>query len=100
MSAACQDVSEHSLVETARLLTSELVTNALQHGTGTIQLRVRCSPDQVLVEVFDEGKAEPHLLALEPERTGKGLHIVEELAHQWGVTHYSNAKSVWFVVRP
>jgi anti-sigma regulatory factor (Ser/Thr protein kinase) len=88
------------LVIDAQLLTSELVSNAIRHGSGEIEMRVRASPDQVLVEVWDQSVEEPKLLPLDPDRPGgNGMRVVEALAHQWGVTHFPNAKSVWFVVR-
>src|SRR5690242_3399179 len=47
VASACEGLPDE-LVSRAQLLTSEIVTNALQHGLGDLELRVRCSPDQVL----------------------------------------------------
>src|SRR5687768_9616091 len=41
--------------EDATLLASELVTNALVHGIGTITLRIDVEPAALRVEVSDEG---------------------------------------------
>ena len=78
----------------AVLMVSELVTNALRHGTGTISLRIDTQPDRLRVEVSDEGD-----VALKPNPTpgadgGWGLRIVETLADAWGVTDGST--KVWF----
>jgi anti-sigma regulatory factor (Ser/Thr protein kinase) len=83
----------------ATLMVSELVTNALQHGVGTISLRIDLEPVGLRIEVSDEGE-----VALSPTPTpgahgGWGLRIVEELADEWGVRDGSTR--VWFrVYRP
>ncbi|HUA70919.1 MAG TPA: ATP-binding protein [Solirubrobacteraceae bacterium] len=43
-------------LDTARLLVSELVTNAVIHGRGEITLRATLDEDRLLVEVIDEGR--------------------------------------------
>jgi anti-sigma regulatory factor (Ser/Thr protein kinase) len=78
----------------AALMVSELVTNALVHGTGTMTLRIDRKPDGVRVEVADEG-----LVSIDPSPTpgahgGWGLRIVEELADDWGIAEGST--KVWF----
>jgi anti-sigma regulatory factor (Ser/Thr protein kinase) len=78
----------------AALMVSELVTNALVHGVGTITLRIDLEVDVLRVEVADEGE-----VALDPSPTpgahgGLGLRIVERLADDWGVRDGSTR--VWF----
>ena len=78
----------------AALMVSELVTNALVHGTGTISLRIDVEQGSVRVEVSDQGE-----VALAPSPTpgahgGWGLRIVEQLADDWGVLDGST--KVWF----
>jgi anti-sigma regulatory factor (Ser/Thr protein kinase) len=80
--------------EDAALMVSELVTNAFLHGTGTISLRIEVEASMLRVEVSDEGNA-----ALAPTLTpgahgGWGLHIVDQLADDWGVLEGST--KVWF----
>ena len=75
-------------------MVSELVSNALVHGTGTISLRIDIEPDAVRIEVSDEGE-----VAVAPSPTpgahgGWGLRIVEQLADDWGVLDGST--KVWF----
>jgi anti-sigma regulatory factor (Ser/Thr protein kinase) len=80
--------------ENALLVTSELVTNAYQHGRGTIELRLGVARGQVLIEVIDEG--EPCRVAMR-RRTGPvggwGLRIVDRLASEWGV--HKGTTHVW-----
>src|SRR3954447_19456674 len=98
VAGACEGLPE-DLVNRARLLTSELVTNAVMYGDGELEMRVLRSPDQVLVEVLDQSPEEPQLLPLDPDRPGgNGLRLVEALAYRWGVSHFTNSKSVWFVI--
>jgi anti-sigma regulatory factor (Ser/Thr protein kinase) len=80
--------------EDAALLVSELVTNALVHGIGTITLRIDVEPAALRVEVSDEGN-----VALAPSPTpgahgGWGLRIVDQLADEWGVL--AGSTKVWF----
>ena len=75
-------------------MVSELVTNALVHGIGTITLRIDVEPAALRVEVSDEGN-----VALAPSPTpgahgGWGLRIVDQLADDWGVLEGST--KVWF----
>ena len=99
VSGACEGLPEE-LIDKARLLTSELVTNALMYGSGELEMRVRASPDEVSVEVFDQSDEDPHLLPLDPDLPrGSGLRLVEAIASNWGVSHFPRGKAVWFVVR-
>lgn len=85
--------------ETAALLTSEVVTNAFLHGRSNAHLCVETSPGRVRVEVGDDNVREPHLAEPEPEATnGRGLHIVDALATDWGVHAKEHGKSVWFEI--
>jgi anti-sigma regulatory factor (Ser/Thr protein kinase) len=69
------------------LVTSELFTNAVQHGSGWLDLYVTVSMDVLRIAVVDEGDRTP---AMRPDpvptttRTGRGLRIVDALASDWG----------------
>lgn len=75
------------VVENARLISSELVTNAYRHGEGEIELRVRVLDQRVRIEVIDAGTRQaPAVRARAGDETGGwGLRIVDHLALQWGV---------------
>lgn len=81
--------------ESACLIASELVTNALRHGQGKIELRLTMLSRFVRVEVVDEGTDQaPAVRHAEPgESGGWGLRIVDQLAVQWGV--FEGTTHVW-----
>ncbi|WP_436978088.1 SpoIIE family protein phosphatase [Streptomyces sp. enrichment culture] len=86
-----------ALVDTAELLVSEVVTNAVRHArTGPVRLRlVRC--DALLCEVADDGHELPVLLnARESDEAGRGLSVVSRLAAGWGTSRTDRGKTVWF----
>jgi anti-sigma regulatory factor (Ser/Thr protein kinase) len=90
------------LMETLRLLVTELVTNSVRHThVPTITLRVAIGRSAVLTEVFDEGPVfDPDDLDEAGSDTrGWGLFLVERLAHSWGVMEDGASKRVWFELR-
>jgi len=84
------------LVDDAELLVSELVTNALRHGRGGIELRAALDGNRLFVEVVDEGSGFERTLRRSDfdQVGGWGLEIVEELASRWGV--HEGTTHVWF----
>lgn len=88
-------------VDTARLLVSELVTNAVLHARTEIHLRYRVQGTRARVEVADGRRDGPLPKRYAPDSpTGRGLRLVSGLASEWGVTRSSEGKIVWFVVTP
>jgi anti-sigma regulatory factor (Ser/Thr protein kinase) len=88
-----------TLVDDVVLATSELVTNAIVHGLGPIDLRMRMNSREVLVEVQDRGTFQPRKLRPTAEdEHGRGLQIVAALAERWGTRATEDGKSVWCVV--
>ena len=91
------------MVEVALLLTSELVTNAVKYGGENIVLTVRDEPDLFRVEVHDDGPRAPRVIAAASHAVGgRGLQLVESLAHEWGTSARASGqdgKVVWFTLR-
>ena len=90
------------LVETLRLLVTELVTNSVKHtGARTIELTVRVGNSTVLTEVSDAGPGFDPVKTGSPsdDHTGWGLFLVEPLAERWGVDKDGGASRVWFELR-
>lgn len=82
----------------ARLLVSELVTNAVTHGRGRITLRAQLSERRLLVEVIDEGGGFQREARADGFHTaaagGWGLNVVDAESSRWGVG--SDSSRVWF----
>jgi anti-sigma regulatory factor (Ser/Thr protein kinase) len=96
--------SQHVSTDTdaATLLTSEIVTNAIQHtesgtGEGTVTIVVIRVPHGVLVEVTDDGSAgAPVVKGDLYAADGHGLFLVQHLASQWGYLREPAGTTVWF----
>ena len=90
-----------ALTETAELLVSELVTNAIQHAGGEIRLRLQRDPDggPLLCEVCDHTRTPPELQeqSATAER-GRGILLVDELSRKWGYRRTATGKIVWFTL--
>ncbi|KPI12155.1 hypothetical protein OK006_11121 [Actinobacteria bacterium OK006] len=74
------------LVEPMKLLTSELITNALEHGDGLgVSLLLSCSRETVRLTVDDGSRESPQLAAPELDaESGRGLWIVAAIASEYG----------------
>lgn len=84
----------------AKLLLSELVTNALLHGSPVITIALTTSADGVRLEVHDTSHAFPDRPPHNPgpcQATGRGLLLIDALSSGWGVTATENypGKTVW-----
>ena len=89
------------VIETAELLTTELVTNAVVHVGCKSQLSIRVGGGSVRVEVTDPDDRLPTMAAPDPDAIGgRGLIIVNGLASAWGVERADGGKAVWFELSP
>jgi anti-sigma regulatory factor (Ser/Thr protein kinase) len=88
-----------SLLETLRLLVTELVANSVRHADAeAVTLKVVVGPRAVLTEVTDAGPGFDPASTGTPraDHSGWGLFLVERLAKRWGVTRAGQATRVWF----
>lgn len=103
------------LVETAELLVSELITNAVNHAGGTMEPPDDlCEPagdippvilsvsrfDALLVQVWD-ASSEPVVRreAADDDVDGRGLDLVDALSKEWGCEVLeTGGKVVWFAI--
>jgi len=77
---------------------SELVTNAVVHASGAVQVLADYDGVRVRVEVHDEDPGTPHAHVTAPtelDEHGRGLQLVAMLADKWGSTATSAGKAVW-----
>jgi hypothetical protein len=99
-----------ALIEDAVVISSELATNAIRHGTppavgdatgvresGRVELTWCLQASRLICVVTDQTGAPPALAAGGPEaESGHGLQIVGALAIAWGWTILSTGeKAVW-----
>ncbi|MFF0214182.1 SpoIIE family protein phosphatase [Streptomyces vinaceus] len=77
------------------LVLSELITNAIRHGSEPV--RVRLLHDRVLTcEVFDGSSSSPRLhYAKTTDEGGRGLFLVAQLSRRWGARYTPEGKVIW-----
>src|SRR5882757_8194284 len=98
-----------ALVDTAELLATEVLTNALQHTGGGAVLIATLSPGpehRLRVEVHDSAAhrlrtpvragAGGAAVGGEHATSGRGLILVQALADAWGTSVLGTGKVVWF----
>lgn len=85
--------------DTAVLLTSELLTNAVLHGRSAVGLRIHIDTSCVRVEVRDDNDRPPRVDHPDSGAlSGRGMWLVEALASRWGVRGEAAGKTVWVEV--
>lgn len=89
------DELEPEELDSAKLICSELVTNAVLHGEGSIALEVDLDENRLMIEVIDEGRGFEHEVREVPfeEVSGRGLTIVDAVANRWGI--HEGTTHVW-----
>ncbi|MDT0202542.1 ATP-binding protein [Nocardioides sp. AE5] len=99
---ACHELGRDDLADNAELGISELVTNAILHGSPPIQVRVRGTRRHPRIEVLD-GSFDPPVsnqaMTEEDElfaTFGRGLAMVAMVSHAWGSDLLDDGKVVWF----
>ena len=89
-------------LEAVQLVVSELVTNAIDHSEGEIELSVAVLDGLgVRIEVAD-GSPDCAAVVIRPRDpdgvAGHGLHLVEAFSEGWGCRAGENRKFVWAVL--
>jgi anti-sigma regulatory factor (Ser/Thr protein kinase) len=87
------------LEETAVLLVSELVTNAVRHartGGTAVVLRLETTGSWLRIEVHDADPRMPQPRTPDQlDGSGFGFVLLEALADKWGVREATIGKAVW-----
>lgn len=99
VTGALEQLGIDEVADTATLLVSELVTNAMLHAGGELLVRVSdaSDPGAVRVEVGDGSSRAPRRQSYGPEAvTGRGMVLVDALADSWGCEVGPDGKVVWF----
>jgi anti-sigma regulatory factor (Ser/Thr protein kinase) len=102
VSTSLQDWGLERHIAPLELAVSELVTNAVVHGEGEIEVRLVAEDDELRLEVADGGGCST---PPRPVRSGSevpggwGLRLVEEISHRWGASTGPSQTRVWMVRR-
>ena len=90
----CEEV-----LDTVKLLVSELVTNSVIHAGSAADVAVLLKEDALRIEVSDEGggAVDPRDAAADAT-SGRGMELVGSLSSAWGVDVTDHGKTVWFEV--
>src|SRR5450432_4056590 len=92
-------LTEHT--DLVDLLVSELVTNAIMHGSGPVDVCLSYGGD-LRIEVRDQGAGLPAQRQAGPDDPcGRGLSLVDAISSSWGVTDTCSGepgKTVYAVV--
>lgn len=97
------------LADTAELVTSEIVTNAVRASQRlrtrelpVIQLHVLSDRTSIVIHVWDANGEMPVLRYAAPEdESGRGLEIIDALAADWSIYRDARAgKVVWALISP
>jgi hypothetical protein len=91
---ACARWDLPDLIAPASMITSELVTNVIEHASTMATLRISLRPRFMTIGVRDGSTEEPRRIS--PGRHGgRGLMLVEARAHSWGWLPVDGGKVVW-----
>ncbi|MFJ4982310.1 SpoIIE family protein phosphatase [Streptomyces sp. NPDC088732] len=84
-------------VDTALLVVSELVTNALVHTDGQVRLDLALIGDRLRIAVGDSSPRTPVKPAVVSwqDTGGRGILLVEAVSTTWGTVPLSGGKQVW-----
>ena len=90
-------------LEDAALLTTELVSNVIDHvgGEATLTVEVSSSGDWLRIAVVDGSAIRPVVQELDHQRPrGRGLRMLQIIAARWGADEHGDGKRVWVELRP
>ena len=89
------------LLENAKLVVSELATNAITHAHSAFSVEVTRLGNGVRLAVRDGSPTRPVVHDKpRPGGSGRGLRIVGALAADWGVELTAHGKTVWAELLP
>jgi MEDS: MEthanogen/methylotroph, DcmR Sensory domain/Histidine kinase-like ATPase domain len=92
----CRPYDNRAPADDAQLVVSELTTNAVVHAGSPFSVSVRYDGSAVRIAVHDWNPTLPVLRDAGPTAiSGRGLHLVNMLARDWGVEPSPDGKTVW-----
>ncbi|WP_078629517.1 ATP-binding protein [Streptomyces sp. 142MFCol3.1] len=86
--------------DTAELLVSEVVTNALRHTRGPLRLNLQVRGSRLRCEVEDTDPSGPVRRFVDVDAEGgRGLELLDLLTDAWGTSDTATGKTMWFELR-
>ena len=86
-------------LETAVLLASDLVTNAIRYGSGaTVTLAISCSRRQLRIDAYDASRSRPAAMDGPAGEIGPGLVLIAALSTEWGSYRTPAGQAVYFTL--
>ncbi|MEV0557680.1 ATP-binding protein [Streptomyces sp. NPDC050597] len=82
--------------DTAELLVSELVTNALIHAASRLRLTLSAAHGVLRCEVSEAGRRPPEVSRAGTAVGGCGMFLVDALAWRWGCHQDGPSRTLWF----
>ncbi|MFD5629958.1 ATP-binding protein [Streptomyces sp. NPDC127072] len=90
-------VLDQELIYDLKLLTGELVANAVTYTQAACVVCVRWTGERLRVEVADvDSTLAVPTRALSTDEHGRGLFLVAAMATEWGSQHCAAGKKTWF----
>jgi anti-sigma regulatory factor (Ser/Thr protein kinase) len=100
VNAVCSEWGIEHIAKEARLVVSELVTNAVSHGGSGIAIELMLRGPFLHVRVRDDSSAEPRLRhGKDTTLGGRGLRLVDLYSSGWGFLRGACGKVVWATLR-
>ena len=101
---ALETYARTDALESLDMIYAELVSNAIRHAPGTIEMRFECTEigGEVVLHLLDRGpgyRANSHLPADVMSETGRGLFIISMFCDRFAVKRRSGGGShtrIWF----
>jgi anti-sigma regulatory factor (Ser/Thr protein kinase) len=88
------------LLDDARLVVTELATNAIVHAGSAFLVLAQVHESGVRVSVSDNSPIRPAVRGSDPlALSGRGLQLVQALSDDWGVEVTAEGKTVWADLR-
>jgi anti-sigma regulatory factor (Ser/Thr protein kinase) len=88
------------VIDDASLLTTELMSNAVEHGSGVVDLEIAVQDGLLHIGVHDDSVELPtqHDAASTSLEGGRGIWLVQSIARDWGSDSRDRepGKTVWF----
>jgi anti-anti-sigma regulatory factor/anti-sigma regulatory factor (Ser/Thr protein kinase) len=100
---ACDSWRLDDLADRARLIMSEIVSNAVVHAMTDLDVTVVLRRDYLILQVRDRSLDTPRSPDVDADSPyaehGRGLRLVDMLATSWGSSTGEHGKTVWVTLR-